>query len=79
MADVKIELNSDGIQELLKSQFVTDELKRYADGAASRLGDGYEVTTYIGTTRANASIAAVSSSAIKDNFENNTILKAVSG
>lgn len=76
----KIELNKDGIKELLTSEEVTNMLKGYADSARQKLGDGYEVTTYQnGKTRANASIHAVTTEAYKDNLENNTLLKAVSG
>ena len=40
-------------------------------------GDGYEVSTYVGKTRANASVRANTVKSIKDNKKNNTLLKAV--
>lgn len=76
----KIELNKDGIKELLTSDEVANMLKGYADNARSKCGDGYEVTVYQnGKTRANASVHASTKEAYKDNLENNTLLKAVSG
>lgn len=41
---VKIELNHDGIRELLMSQPIADECKKVADGIAQRAGDGFEVS-----------------------------------
>jgi hypothetical protein len=79
MSKVKIELNSDGIRELLKSSEVMSECKKYADNAVSSLGDGYEVTTYTGKTRVNASVMATTYETRKENMENNLILKAVHG
>lgn len=77
MADVEIKLRDDGIQEILKSEAVKAECKAHADRIVSSLGDGYEADTYVGATRVNASVAAVTKQAKKDNLENNTLLKAV--
>lgn len=40
---VRIELNSDGITQLLLSQPIADECKKAADAIAARAGDGFEV------------------------------------
>lgn len=77
MAKVKVKLNSEGVRSLLKSQEMMDICKGYADKALSRLADGYEVTTFVGTNRVNASIKAVTNQAIAENLRDNTILKAV--
>lgn len=74
---VKFELNREGVAELMKSPEMMEICKGYADDALSRLGDGYEVSTYTGKTRVNASVKAVSYKARKDQYENNTILKAL--
>ena len=75
--NVRIELNSKGVQGLLKSQEMMDMCIKKANEARSKLGDGYEVTSMMGKTRVNASIAAVTRKAKKDNKENNSILKAL--
>ena len=76
----KIELNKDGIKELLTSDEVVNMLKGYADSARSKLGDGYEVSPYTKSkTRANVSIKTATTEAYRDNLENNSLLKAVSG
>lgn len=79
MSKVEIKLNSAGIQELLKSSEVMSECKKYADNAVQSLGDGYEVSTYVGKTRVNASVRATTYEARKENMDNNSILKAVQG
>ena len=77
MTDVKFELNPEGVRELMKSDSMIDILNGIANQAADQLGDGYEVTTVIGTNRANAEVAAVSHAAKKENYETNSILKAI--
>lgn len=79
MANVKIELISSGVRELLQSAEIEAECKRLAYGVAGRAGDGYEVDTYIGKTRVNAMVYANSSKAYSDNLKNNTLLKALGG
>lgn len=79
MASVQIKLNNEGIKELLKSPEVEAEVKKYADKAVASLGSGYESSSYVGKTRVNASVMAVDYKAKKENLENNTILKAVTG
>lgn len=41
---VKIELNHDGIRELLMSQPIAKECEKAAQNIASRAGDGFEVS-----------------------------------
>lgn len=74
---MRLELNHDGIRELLTSPEMLDVVMEHANRIASGLGDGYEVTGYTGSGRVNASIKAVSQEAINDNLENNTLLKAI--
>ena len=72
----KFELNRAGVGELLKSAEMQDVLASYAGSIANAAGDdGYSV--YVGRTRANVSVATAE--AEQDNFENNTLLKAVRG
>ena len=76
---VKVELNSEGVRELLKSPEMKAYCEQLARGIAGRAGDGYQVTTYTGRTRVNASVIAATSEAKRDNMKNNTLLKAVKG
>lgn len=73
----KLELNSSGVRELLRS----DEMKRIceeeAEKVVSKLGDGYVVSSYTGKSRVNASIMATSWEAYYGNLKNNTVLKAL--
>ena len=76
MSKVKFELNRAGVRELLRSQEMMSVCKSYADGIRNRAGDGYEVDTFVGRNRANASVYAATYEARKDNYDNNTLLKA---
>ena len=73
----KVELNSAGVVELLKSAEMAAICKGYADGIAMRAGTGYTVSTYTGRTRVNASVRCATDEAWRDNLENNTLIKAV--
>lgn len=77
MSLTKFQLNRDGVRELLQSSEMMAICKSYADAVCMRAGDGYEVSTYTGINRVNASVKAVTSEAYKDNLENNTLLKAL--
>ena len=77
MPKTRIELNSAGVRELLRSPEMMAICKEHADAALSNLGDGYEVSTHTGTNRVNAEVAAVTREAKLDNSRNNTILKAL--
>lgn len=73
----RFELNSAGVSELLKGPEMQELLNNKAAEIQSRCGDGYEHDLYVGKTRANAMIKAVTFKAKRDNLKNNTILKAV--
>lgn len=79
MSKVKFELNRSGVRDLLRSQEALTICKGYAEAARSRAGEGYEVTTYVGVNRVNASIQAETYEAREDNYENNTLLKSLGG
>lgn len=76
---VEIELISAGVRELLQSDEIREYCEELAQGVASRAGDGYEVDSMVGKTRANASVYAATKEANRDNLENNTLLKALGG
>lgn len=74
MAKIKIELNSRGIRDLLKSSEMRSGIEQISQSIASSCGDGYSHDTKDMGSRVIASVYAESSEAIKDNLENNTIL-----
>lgn len=79
MAEIRFELNREGVRDLLRSKEMMDICQEYANNALGKLGDGYEVTTHTGTNRVNAEVAAVTYAAKKENLSDNTIIKAVFG
>lgn len=79
MANVKFELNKEGVRELLSSQEMESVLADYANAALGRLGDGYSVNTHTGKNRVNAEITADTFKARKENSEDNSILKSLRG
>lgn len=79
MSNVTIKLNRDGVRELLRSSEMMEVCRQYAEQMGSKLGSGYEVSTYTGVNRVNASVHAVSDQAKQDNLNNNSMLKAMGG
>lgn len=79
MNKVRIELNHEGMRELLRSPAMLAVCEEYANRARSRLGEGYSVNSRIGTGRANAEVMAETFKARRDNLKNNSILKALRG
>lgn len=77
MSKVRIELNSAGVREMLKSDGMKAICMQQASAIRSRCGDGYEVDSYNGKNRVNAMVFASSPKAKKENLKNNTILKAM--
>lgn len=79
MANVKIELNRDGVRDLLRSQEMMEICEEHASNVLGRLGPGYTVSSMTGKNRVNASVFAESYQAKRENLESNTILKALRG
>lgn len=79
MSNLKVKLNSAGVRAMLKSSEMQGILKDQADAIVQRCGKGYKVSSYIGKNRANVSVKTRSKRAIKDNSENNTLLKSLKG
>lgn len=77
MSDFKFKLNRSGVRELLKSKEMQNIVNDHAKNALSRLGDGYKMDTFVGKNRVNASVRTSTKEAVKDNSENNSLLKAV--
>lgn len=53
---IRVEVNSAGIQAVLKSDEVQALLKAKADRIAATAGEGMEATSRVGKTRARASV-----------------------
>lgn len=77
MAKVRIVLNRKGVRELLKSPEMRAMLNERAQNIKARLGDGYKADTYVGSNRVNAMVWASTRKTIKDDLDNNTIIKAM--
>lgn len=75
--NLKVKLISSGVRAMLKSSEMQAVLKDQADAIVQRCGDGYEIDPYIGKRRANVSIRTKTAEAVKDNSENNTLLKSL--
>ena len=73
----KIELNNEGIQELLKSSELQNISNTYAANAVNKLGAGYAFDTRVGKTRCNADVHATNKRRAREAIDNGTIYKAV--
>lgn len=74
---IRIQLNSAGVREMLRSTQMQSIVSEHAEEIAKRCGDGYGVSAYRGKNRVNASVGAETAEAAAENMRNNTILKAV--
>lgn len=78
MSKVKIVLNSAGIREMLRSEEMQEVLEAHAAAVAGRCGEGYSHDRHLTGGRAVASAYAETAEAIRDNLDNNTLLRALS-
>lgn len=77
MSKIKIELNSAGIQELMKSKEIIGYMDELANGVVARCGGAYETNSYVGKTRANVSIITRDRKTYFKNLKDNELLKAL--
>lgn len=77
MADIQVELNREGVRELLRSPGMGGICRGHALAIAKRAGTGYSVSVYTGPNRVNASVMTETVEAARENLESNTLLKAV--
>ena len=77
MSNIRIELNSAGIREMLKSSEMEALLGEIAGEVAGRAGTGYEHDTHMMPGRVVASAYASTSEAYRDNLNNNTLLRSL--
>lgn len=74
---VRIELDSQGIEQLLRSQEVGQDLQRRADAVAAAAGEGVRARVYQGRDRVRAQVWTATAAAKKAEAEDRTLLKAL--
>lgn len=79
MSNVKFVPDDKGIQELLKGQAMQQLLSDLGKQKAMQAGHGYMSDVHVHQRRAVANIAPATARAIKDNLNNNTLLKVIGG
>lgn len=77
MSNVRIKLDSAGIQSLLKSSEIGAVVDEITDTVKNRCGDGYETANRPGRRRYIGEVIAATYRARRDNSKNNTLLKAL--
>lgn len=77
MGNVKFELNLAGLNELMKSSEMQSVLESAAAQAVGNAGGGYDSRVHVASFVAIANIYPTTRQAAKDNYENNTLLRAV--
>lgn len=79
MSNVKFKLDEEGVKKLLKSQDVANECKKHADKVYARVSSvpGYKLESRQYPERNGYAIFADEQPAIKDNYENNSLLKSL--
>ena len=74
---IRFELNSAGVQELLKSAEMKAVLQKYAADKAAAAGEGYESDVHTGQKRAYANVYPGTTKAYYDNLDNSTLEKVI--
>lgn len=77
MNKTKFKLNSKGVQELLKSPQMQSILRARGEEIAAKAGAGYASDVHTFKKRAVAQVFPNSAEAAHDNYEHNTLLKAM--
>lgn len=77
MSLVKVVLDDAGIQELLHSAEIMGYCESLASGVAARCGAGYRSEAHSGKKRCYVNVFTADHAAVKDNSENNTLIKAL--
>ena len=77
MSKIKFKLNGSGVRELLKSSEMRAICNEHATRIANSAGEGYEVQERSYPERTGFAVRTATAKAIKDNSDNNTLLKAV--
>ena len=76
--NVKVVLNMQGVRELMKSPEKQDHLQKVGEAVAQSAGEGYAARTHLADYVAITNVYPDTPEAAKDNYENNSLLKAAS-
>lgn len=79
MGNVKIKLNTAGVRELLKSSEMQEACRECAEKVLARAGEGYAIEPRNYPERSGYAVKAETRQAYKDNYNNNTLIRALSG
>lgn len=77
MNDVRIVLKSKGIRELLKSNEISNAVDEVVKTVINNAGSGYGGNVQTGKNRAVGRVYTATAKAKRDNYKNNTLLKAL--
>lgn len=77
MGNVKFELNLPGLNELMKSAEMQSALLEAGNAVANAAGPEYAAEVHTANYIAISNVYPNSKEAAHDNFENNTLLKAI--
>lgn len=77
MAKVKIELNREGVREVLRSTEMLKICEKQAEKIKNRVGDEYAVTTKTEKNRVHANVETATFSAMAREPKDHTLLKAL--
>ncbi|MBF6428703.1 hypothetical protein IU440_28935 [Nocardia cyriacigeorgica] len=75
----RIEWNRQAFEQIRREPVVSTELLKEAEKIAQRAGDGYVAVRGRGRTRNRAAVVTSNAEAIRDNAENNTLIRALGG
>lgn len=75
---IKIVPNNIGYRQLLNSVELQKYMLDLGMNVASSCGSDYAVTAQAGRTRLHVRVATTSQKALNDNYDNNTLVRAVS-
>ena len=74
---VKFELNKKGVNELLRTQGLYDDVAAHAQQKARQAGAGYSYEMHVGKNRIFANIFPNTKEAARDNWLRNTLEKVI--
>ena len=77
MAEIKFELNLQGLTELMKSPEMQSALDAAGEAVQAAAGDGYETSSRTGRYIGFCNVYPGDRAAARDNGKNNTLLKAL--
>lgn len=71
----KLKMHKETIKQLMKSEEIQQACLKEAQAIKDSAGDGYKVDLFLGPNRVNSSVTPITSDAIRDTLQNNTLIK----